>query len=86
LRQDEAPTSSTVIFAATSEGNTGQFYCAHTCGSRTVRAVLDALPAHAVAHAQARHFSHRKAGLGPERMSSLARLPGLFSFNDKLPQ
>ncbi|WP_426730735.1 hypothetical protein [Myxococcus faecalis] len=88
LRPDEAPTSSSVIFASTGEANMGQFHCAHSCGTRKAREVLDALPAHAVGHAQARHLSRSLAFPAAERGDFFStRPPGLLDdFNDKLPR
>jgi hypothetical protein len=86
LKPHEDPTSSTVIFPTNSEMATGHFYCSHSCGSRPLPEVLDALPAHAVEHARACHIIPQRADFLPDRTPSLARLPRLFSFDDQLPR
>ncbi|MFP2923798.1 hypothetical protein ACLESO_01015 [Pyxidicoccus sp. 3LG] len=88
LKPNEAPTSSSVIFASTGEGNMGQFHCAHSCGTRGAPDVLDALPAYAVEHARAHHHSRWLATPASERGDFFSmRPPGLLDdFNDKLPR
>jgi len=55
LQSDEAPTSSTVIFPTTNDSGLGGFYCAHSCGSRSVPDVLAELPPNADEYARACH-------------------------------
>lgn len=65
LGPNDEPTSATVIF----HGRVGQFYCSHTCGSKSVEEVLKALPADAVVQAPRE--------IGPMRRAASPALVGL---------
>jgi hypothetical protein len=90
LQPNEAPTSSTVIFPPANDSGLGQFYCAHSCGSRHAQEVLDELPPNAVEYARACLQPQRDFGpLGPllNRLPSLPKkLPRLFRFNSRFPR
>lgn len=90
LQPNEAPTSSTVIFPPANDSGLGQFYCAHSCGSRPAQDVLDELPPNAVEYARACLQPQRDLGpLGPllNRLPSLPKnLPRLLRFSSRFPR